>query len=655
MRFLLFLISILTVPHFVMGQALSEVKSDTLTDATALRPADLVIGNPSWSFSSVDMYTYHFSNGLYGNYGMQPSLMIDELPVDINFFGWQSLNMLPIYLPGVEGITTKSSPSTYQHTVHTAGVIDFQNSPVSPGLHAGGNVYLGNETGDPGPWVYDSTKVTPNVDRWGPDTGGQISFGKDSWYGRGTYVLRRHQQTDPLTHQRIHRTMRALGGTRFYPVQTNSQSGMLEGGYKSDRLTIRARGIVAEDRNYLFLQPFGREVPSETRYGQLAFDAKYNRESWNFGLRYIVNQKELTKRNPDHDYVFDWSQLGNLLKGSAAYSNNNYTLTGAISYDDLTTKAPGIRRINDAITGILVSFDLSAGGTSRYRFNAGLNVSRRQTAKTVSALYNHNEGEGWEMQLAATYSETLPIRQNSFGYWITRGYSFYRELGIQLDSPLNLGKNSLYHFNLQNTLELSERLSFSLNSELTHHTDLNIPWQEVDYDFGTGSTPGSFEITGEQGARFGFETSATYQTMDWLRQRLSTHFRTTLLGSRRYKNYFRQVPGVQISYRLDLAPVRNFAVSLQGRYRSSTRWIEFNALDGREYQDIDNLFPVFSGTYDSTLPSQVDLEIGALKWFWERRLSLQVTVQNLLNEEVGLHPIGADRALMFNIKATATF
>lgn len=655
MKVLLILISVLATPHFVMGQTLSELKSDTLTDAIALRPADLVLGGPGWTFSSVDMYTYRLSNGLYGNYGMRPSIMIDGIPADIDFFGWQSLNMLPIYLQGVEGVTAKSGASTYQNTVHTAGVIDFRNNPIAPGLHAGGNVYLGNETGDPGPWVYDSTRVTPNVDRWGPDTGGQISFGKDSWYGRGTYVLRRHQQTDPLTHQRLHSTMRALGGTRFYPIQTNSQSGMMEAGYKSDRLRFRTRGLLAEDRNYLFLQPFGREVPSEARYGQLAFDAEYNRGAWNFGLRYIVNQKELAKRNPEHDYVFDWSQLGNVLKGSAAYSANNYTFTGTVSYEDLTTKAPGIRRKNDAITGLLASFDLREGNTTDYRFSAGLDISRHQTAKTFSALYNRKEAGNWSVQLAATYSETLPIRQNSFGYWITRGYTFYRELGIETESPLNIGKNSLYNFSIQNTFELWQRLTFSINPELTHHTDLYIPWQEVNYDMQTGTSPASFAISGEQGTRFGLETSASHQPMDELRQRLSINFRTTLMGSRRYIDYFHQVPDVQITYRIDVAPVRNFVLSLQGRYQSSTRWKEFGALDGREYRDIDNLFPVFSGTYDSTLPSHVDLEIGARKWFWKRRLSLQLTVQNLLNEEVRLHPFGADRALMFNIKATAAF
>lgn len=655
MKYFLFLISILAVPYHAYGQEILQPKPDTLTDATALRPADLVMKSSGWTFSSIDMYTYRFSNGLYGNYGMQPAIMIDGTPADINFFGWQSLNMLPIYLQGIDEAKINSGPSNYQNNLQMAGVIDFQNRVVTSGLHAGGNVYLGNETGDPGPWVYDSTRVTPNVDRWGPDTGGQISYGNGNWYGRGTYVLRRHQQTDPLTHARLHRTVRTLGGTRFYPVQTNSQSGMLESGYKSDKLTVEARGIASEDRNYIFLQPFGREVPAEARYGQLAFNANYDSDAWDFGLHYIVNQKELTKRNPEHNYVFDWSQLSNSLRGTAAFSGNTFSLFGNLNYEDLTTKAPGIRRKNDVVTGFLLGIDLAESRTYSYRFSAGLDIHRSRKARSVRAVYRRSKTDGWGMQLEASYSETLPIRQHSFGYWINRGYNFYRELGIDLDSPLNIGNNSLYYFSLQNSLELSKQLTFSMNAELTQHTELNIPWQEVIYDVQTGSRPGSFEISGEPGTRFGLETTAILQTLEWLRQLFSIHFRSTLLGSSRYEDYFRQIPDIHLKYRVDVNPLNNFALTLQGWYRSSTRWKEFDALDGREYRDLDNLFPVFSGTYNSTLPSQVDLEIGAQKWFWERRLSLQVTVQNILNEEVRLHPFGADRALMFNIKAAAAF
>jgi hypothetical protein len=448
--------------------------------------------------------------------------------------------------------------------------------------------------------------------------------------------------------------MRDFGGTRFYPIQTNSQSGLLETGYNSGKLTFKARGIAAEDRNYIYLQPFGREVPSEARYGQLAFDAKYKSDTWNFGLRYIVNQKKLTRRNSDHDYVFDWSQLGNSFKGTLTYAKQPITVSGSLRFDDLTTKAAGILRKNDFITGLVLDTKLEGHRAYSFRVNAGIDIHQNRTAKSLGAVYRHiPEGGDWNMRLDASYSETLPIRQSSFGYWITRGYNFYRELDIKIGSPLEISKDRLLNFSLGNTFKATSDLTFSITLNLTHHDELNIPWQVLGYDEQTGSSPGNFVISGEQGTRFALQTSATQQAFKWLRQEVSIDLNTTLLGSSRYKDYFRQIPPTQIKYRVDLAPVRNLSLSLQGRYRSATHWKEFRALDGQEYRDIDNLFPVFSGTYSSTAPSQFDIEAGAKKWFWEKRLSLQFTVQNLLNDEVRLHPFGADRALMFNIKAVA--
>ncbi len=653
MRYFLLLLGLLTLPFAIMGQSASHQAPDSLIDATALRPADFVISSPGWKSTSIDLYTYNFSNGLYGNYGLQPEIMIDGIPVDINFFGWQSLNMLPIYLPGLSDVTAVSEPSIYNSTTQTAGVIDFHNNRVASGLNAGGQIYLGNETGDPGPWIYDSTRVTPNVDRWGPDAGAHLSIEKNGWYSRGMYMLRRHQQTDPLTHRRLHQTMRSLGGTRFYPIQTNSQSGLFETGYISDRLTVKARGMVAEDRNYIYLQPFGREVPAEARYGQLAFDARYGIDSWNFGLRYIINQKELRKRNPDHDYVFDWNQLGNSVKGSATYLNQELAISASLNFDDLTTKAPGIRRKNDFTTGLSLDITLNEDRAYSYRVSAGLDMHRDEAATSLSASFLHKPDDYWSLQMEAFYDETLPIRQHSFGYWITRGYNFYRELNIELDPSLQIGKDRLTYLKLRNTVKPADHLSVSFTSQLTHHYELHIPWQEVEYHLQSGSVPGRFQVSGEQGTRFGLQASAVYQALKWLRNEISIDLSTTLLGSGRYKAYFRQIPDTRITYRIDLNPVNNLNLSLQGRYRSSTQWKEFDALDGREYRDLDNLFPVFTGNYNSTVPSHLEIEVGVNKWFWEKRLNLQFTVQNLLNDEVRLHPFGADRALMFNIKAVA--
>jgi len=657
MRLTLLILVLLAAPLLLFSQPKSGQEPDSLHDATALRPADLILNEPIWNISSIDMYTFHINNGLYGIYGPQPDILLDGIPVDVNFFGWQNLNMIPVYMPIIHKVKSKTNPGLYKEEFYPAGMVDFINNMPSKGLNLSGTIYLGNESGDPGPWIYDSSRVTPNVDRWGPDAGGVFSISENNWYERIIFTQRKHQQTDPITHRRILRTMRELGGTggKFYPNQTISQSGLFETGYKSKLLDFKTRLIIAEDQNYLYLQPFAREVPSKAHYQQIVLDAGYKNEKWKLGLSYILNQKKLKRRNSDHDYIFNWNQDNNLFKGSVAVAFNNYSLKGSINFNQQITKAPGILKNNDLITDVSVTADWQKNNHATFKLVAGLDMHRNQIASTIKASYDHKVGKRWKINASGIYNEMLPIHQQSFGYWISRGYNFSDELGIVVEEPLIISKNRLISFKLENFFRPAEQLSFSLISELTRHYELNIPWQDARYDINTGTTPGPFVISQERGTLFKARASSIHQLLDWFKQELSLEYQATLQGTNRFEEYYQQIPVAQVKYRLHIMAVKNLNLSLQGYYRTSTTWKEFDALDGKEYRDIDNLFPVFTGTYQSTAPAHFDLEVGAKKWFSNQTFSLQLTVRNLLNDEVRLHPFGAAQSLMFNIKAVADF
>lgn len=656
MRLLILFIAVAffqSVPYLAHSQ--SEISVDSLADATALRPIDLVASEPGWNSASPDMYSFWINNGLYGNYGPQPKILLDSLPVDVNFFGWQNLNMLPIYLPDLS--QTLSLPETveYSNTFSPAGFINFSGKSPDPGLAAGASVYLGNESGDPGPWVYDSTRVTPNVDRWGPDAGGLISFAKGQWFSKGIFVLKRHQQTDPISHRRLHRIDRALGATRFYPIQTNSQSGLFETGYKAESWNIKVRGVLAEDRNYIFLQPLGREVPAQADYQQLALDARYIPDRWEFHLRYISDHKKLDRLNSEHDYVFNWNELNNQYSASASYNNDDYNLTGSLSLDHKKVKAPGMLKESYPIWDFYLSTVRQSGEKNRYQLITRVELHQNQAAKTFKGVLKEKPLDHWTIEMNARYSEILPIRQQSFGYWITQGYNFHEELGITTDQPLSITNNRLGSLSLENNFRLADAFSLALSQQLTRHYDLNIPWQSVTYSTNFDSEPGTFSITQESGTRISLQGNLLHHPESWFNQSLSIRFQQSLQGSQRYKDYFRQIPAGQIHYKLDVSPATNLVLTFQGTYRSSTQWKEFDSLDGETYREVDNLFPILTGTFDSTVPAHFNIDLGAKKWFWQKRLSLQITVQNLLNEEMRLHPMGADRSFMFNIKATAGF
>src|SRR5699024_9516722 len=135
-------------------------------------------------------FTYWLDNGIYGFYGPQPKIFVDGIPVDINFFGWQDLNLLPLSQTrsGSFGLPTQ----VHKGILAPAGYINFDNSRLEKGINGHFSHYAGIETGDPGPYQFDSSTVTPNVDRWGPDNEIALAYKTHGWYLKALYNHRHY-------------------------------------------------------------------------------------------------------------------------------------------------------------------------------------------------------------------------------------------------------------------------------------------------------------------------------------------------------------------------------------------------------------------------------------------------------------------------------
>ncbi len=57
-----------------------------------------------------------------------------------------------------------------------------------------------------------------------------------------------------------------------------------------------------------------------------------------------------------------------------------------------------------------------------------------------------------------------------------------------------------------------------------------------------------------------------------------------------------------------------------------------------------------AGVYDHELDESVTLELGAQKWFWDRRLRVHLLLQDIFDDAVPLHPIGAAYGLSLRVQ-----
>lgn len=652
--FLLLMISIAN-----QGYAQKRSATDSLDNAGRMRPNDIVEENKQWNRASTDLFTYWMDSGLYGYYGAQPKILLDGIPVDINYFGWQNVNMVPLFVEDIEKSTSRFIPQVYENSLASAGLIDFRTAAVDTGLSFKSSFYIGNESGDPGPFIFDSLKTTPNIDRWGPDGSFSVAYRKANWYTKGLFSFRNHQQTDLISNQRIHITASVLGTNQQYEnykIQTIARSGLFETGYSAKNWNIKARALYGEDKNYLFLQAFGREIPTKNKYLQIALEGEYETGDWLFSNRYIGHDKRIGKRFPLHTYMFDWSQTSHTFSSSAKYRGANYSFKPGIIYERLRTEAPGIRQpYNDLATFFLDGrFTLSPFSDFTVHFN--IDYDEDQAAESLRFGLPTSFVEEWKIIPELFYSEQLPLRQNSFPYWLSRGYTFADFLDISINQPLESFNNKLTGVKLTNRFFISDNFSLELEQKIIHHDALNIPWQVVEENEFLDTQPGQFTATREGGTRFEFRAQITNSISGMLRQQFHIQLQNTISGTARYKQYYRQIPETKISYQLDITPVPNLNLSLLASYRSSTEWLEYQALEGVEYK-LPSGIPIrpFSGIFHTKTPSFTNVVVSAQKWFWDRRINTQFSVQNLLNQEVRTHTLGAELFTKFNIKLGVTF
>ncbi len=657
-RYYFLLMLILGVACQAMAQTTTSV--DTLHDAFLGRPSSIIKEEPRWNWASTNLFTDWISNGLYGLYGPQPQVMLDGIPVNANFFGWQNLNMLPLFVQNINKAASRFAPGVYNQTAAGAGLINFKTEQLKQGFTAHAFYYSGNETKDPGPRAYDSLRTSPNIDRWGPDRGIFLAYTSNLWFAKGFYLYRFNKPNDLAQNLRLHITNSLLDdNTEYvnYPIFIESKSALLEGGFTSSHWQFRSRFIIGNNDDFLFLQPFGRELPVQTEYRQLAFQSKYNSGTWSFKTRYLFDYKTIQKSFEQHIYIFDWKQKRHTISLSGRYEAAIFSISPGVIFEKIDTRAPGLQQNDNKLLTLFLKGDLYLGNRFIAYSNGFIDFHNNFELTSASFKIGANIAftDRWRFNPEIYYSELAPVRQHSFAYWVKRGYTFADRLNISFNYPVNVLENEVL------SVKLASRFSFGdftlhIVPQFIKNYRLNIPWQVVRYNEFTHTRPGRFTVSQHSGERFKLLAVFEHSFSRLLQQSLSVYLQNTISGSKRYRNYFKQIPDTKIKYQFDINPVNGLRFSVNAIYRSPTTWVELKALDGKEYRlPIGIPIGQFSRSFNTTTPAFINIGLSVRKWFSDRHISLQFGLQNILDQEVRTHPIGASLYPIINFKLSLRY
>lgn len=655
-RFLFIVILFFSCSNLESIAQSSSEKHDSLSTSILINPNDLLHTIPEWDIATTDGFTYRVNTGLYGFYGPQPIIYLDDIPVDFSFFNWQNLNMMPSSMEHISRINYSSEPQIYNQTPSRAGYLNLHTTRADSGLSVYASFTVGNQIEDPGPWSYDSSRVTPNIDRRGPHYFSKFTYRASNWYTRGQLSLRQHQPTNLNNNHRIGSYSYVDG--IWHAVKTTIKNGLGEIGYHSSGWKFRARGLLSNNEEYVFFQPFGREVPTVTGYRQLAVQIEREAGPWMITGRYLANKKQMNYRLNNKGYDFDWQRLNHIISLSSRYQNHNLQLQSGASLE--VSDAGGLQMENRQLVSTLF-------GSVSYRFYPGhtldadldIDIATYESAPSFSLGSAHQLTDTWKLSGGIDYNELLYYRQQSSTYWHKRGYNLFSQLDIGLGNPLSSKKNRTGSIQLKNSIQLAPSTLLVLEGKYLHHYALNIPWQVVAHDeaqyTGVYTQPQDLEFTSEQGDRLNVQLGLSQKINPQLSHTLTAVMQYTTDGTNRYQSYWQQTPQNRLKYEFLIQPVTDLSLALMTSYRSSTQWEEYQNLEGERYRSLQPQYPLQYGTFHTRTPSFINVDITAKKWFWDQRLATTFSVRNLLNTEVRYHTLGLDKRLQFVIKASLSF
>ncbi|SMO36647.1 hypothetical protein [Fodinibius sediminis] len=636
----------------VLGQATTE-KKDSLATSILIKPNDILQAIPEWTAATTDGFAYRVHSGRYGFYGPQPTVYIDDIPIDFSYFNWQNLNMLPLSTDQIKVIGYHSDPRAHHGMLARSGYLDLRTLPPDTGFSIYSSITVGNQIEDPGPWSYDPSRVTPNIDRRGPHYISEIAYGGSRWYAKGHLSLRQHQPTNLNNNHRIG-SYSYVDGV-WHPVKTTVGNGLAEVGFHTGNWSFRTRGLLSTNDEYVFFQPFGREIPAVTGYRQLAVKASRKTGSWSLSARYLANHKSMEYRVNNKGYNFDWWRINHLFSLSSGYQNRWLSLESGGILE--ISNARGLQMVNQQSLATLYG-SISSQLHRDHSLRAGLNIdiATHETATSLSIGSTHQLTDDWSISAVLDYNEMLNYRQESSTYWYRRGYDLFSQLGITHSRPFSSQKNSSTQVKLTNDYTLAPAVSLTLEGTYIDHHTLNIPWQVVAHDeeqyTGIYTHPRDFAFTAEHGSRFRLKLGLTQKVGPGFTHELNMIHRYNRDGTARYHSYWKQIPKQQLRYAVKIRPVTDLSFSAAAFYRSTANWKEYQNLEGEQYRSLQPQYPLQYGTFHTRTPSFFNIDITARKWFWDRRLATTFSLRNLLNTEVRYHTLGPDQAMQFIIKAS---
>ena len=611
------------------------ITSEMIRKGGLIRISDIFRLIPEWNMSSIDGYSWHVSpHGLAPAQNQLYTVLLDDKTIDLQFLDFNHLNMLPILLGDIDFIEVSLVPKISNGEFTDGGMIHIHTIDPSDGFSATAGVLLGNETGDPGPYIY-TRYATTNVDRNAFDGSLSMSWRSTSTFIRGTVLVQNHPSTD------VAMLARNTAMVNDWPSLFMSVVPSIElDVHAVDSWHEISAAFPTTSRFLYYYKPFGREIAVNSKMPRIGLSGamqlsgnrtiQYRIEASQVALKshedallqgivwttnHLQTNVELAKQNLHGQTAigFGWNRYGNnsneqlaeamdnLYKVYSSYAHK--TKSGASNKLEIMIKSTGMK------TGFKGALGIQWGNIGEIRTSINISLSQRLFAE-----------------------------DNNYWYWMRRS--------AEILESNDLGHTMIENFNTSAQVSSDLKYSIPLKKNLTIETVgyyrafSNQYWMIQDFAYNPGdqslSSPMVIHSSGK-GQLMGLRASVIYVQKLGLQHHVSTVLQTMGSGDAIFEEQIKSIPKYLVSYQVTFSPHESFSIWANIRTASSTRWSDYSVLDGQTYGSN------YQGDlkYSSSIPSYTNIDINLKKTFLSQKVEGNILFRNILNQEIRCHPFGA--------------
>jgi hypothetical protein len=293
--------------------------------------------------------------------------------------------------------------------------------------------------------------------------------------------------------------------------------------------------------------------------------------------------------------------------------------------------------------------ELHARRSRRFQPSLGamLLASNGRTAikTSVSNLWVVSPGNSISATMA--FSQRLFEEDNSPWFWVQQGYRVFDDHDVEYSISGNLDQSARITADVNWSLDIGDDLTAAAAVFYRHLDGLYLERLSYQYvpEICAFISPVSL-LGGLQGKIGGISITLSQSPGQDFSQRLFYMFQTTLNSDQDFADAYNAIPEHKAGYRVAWAPFDNITVWAMISYRSSSMYYA--------YQDaglqVCSLARLINPVYNPALKSTTIFDLSMKKWFWKRRISGQIILRNILNEDLRYHPVGVGFGLSMLIQ-----